>query len=402
MAARRRILFVDHAPGPLGGAEVNLVELLSHPAARARWDAQVACAPSGALAEALTRSGTIRHDYRNGVAAETSRPAARRLRTLFRLGGRRDRKAATARLRDIIAGLRPEAVVSCASHDHFAAGTAAGESGVPSLWWVNENLSADFFSWPARRSFASEALRHATRLIPVSAYGSRALVQAGVPADRIQVIHNGIPLRLYKRSPSSLIRDQLRMAPGEPLIGLIGKVTPWKGQQFFLELAERWAAQRRPGRFVLCGPVLPEDEAFFTSLRDYVRKHRLGSRVRFLPPPATDAAMLSQLDVLLHCSLKPEPFGRILIEAMAVGVPVIGARDGGVPEIITPGVDGGLAGPGDHEEYLAQLTALLGNPAMRESWIPAARRTVQKRFTLDRVFADFERVLQEIAPLKPD
>ncbi|MEN9676118.1 MAG: hypothetical protein RIS76_2014 [Verrucomicrobiota bacterium] len=398
MASRRKVLFVDHAPGPLGGAEVNLVELLSHPAARLRWDAQVACAPAGALAAALARHGVVRHDYQNGPLGGAPRPAAGRIRTLFRLGGRVDRKAAANRLRDIIAGFQPDAVVSCSSHDHFAAGTAAAEGRVPSVWWVNENLSADFFSWPARRSFASEAVARATRLIPVSAYGRDALVAAGIPADRITVIHNGLPLRQYRRSPSTLLRDQLRLTPGEPLIGLLGKVTPWKGQQFFVELAERWAAQRRPGRFIICGPVLPADDTFSASLRDYVRTHRLGNRVRFLPPPPTDAATLSQLDVLLHCSLKPEPFGRVIIEGMAVGVPVIAARDGGVPEIITPGVDGGLARPGNHEEYLAQLTALLGNTVMREGWITSGRRTVQQRFTLERVFADFEQVFLGLAP----
>lgn len=397
MSSRRRILFVDHAPGPLGGAEANLLELLSHPAALAQWDAQVACAPAGLLSAALARKGIVRHDYEHGPGGSLARPDAGRLRTLFRLGGGRDRKAATARLRDIIAGFSPEAVVSCSSRDHFAAGLAASESRVPSLWWVNENLTSDFFSWAARRSFAAEAVARATRVVPVSAFGRDALVRAGVPADRITVVHNGISLRHYRRSASTLIRDQLRATPGEPLIGLLGKVTPWKGPRFFLELAARWAAQRRPGRFVVVGPTSPEDEPFAASLREFVREHRLGNRVRFLPPPANDAATLSQLDVLLHCSLKPEPFGRVIIEGMAVGVPVIAAREGGVPEIITPGVNGGLVQPGNHEEYLAQLTALLGNPTMREGWTTAARRTVQQRFTLERVFADFEQVITEVA-----
>lgn len=398
MPGRRRILFVDHAPGPLGGAEVNLVELLAHPAARAGWDAQVACAPAGPLAAALARHGVVRHDYTNGPAAGRPPLAGRGIRTLFRLGGRSDRKAAAARLKDIIAGFRPDAVVSCSSHDHFAAGTAAAESKVPSIWWVNENVSADFFSWPARRSFTSEALARATRLVAVSAFGRDALVRAGLAPERVTVIHNGIPIRHYRRSHSTLLRDQLRAAPDEPVIGLVGKVTPWKGQLFFVQLAERWAAQRRPGRFIIAGPVLPEDEAFSASLREYVRTHRLGNRVRFLPPPPSDASTLSQLDILLHCSIKPEPFGRIIIEAMAVGVPVIAARDGGVPEIITPGVNGGLAKPGNHEEYLAQLTALIGNAAMRTSWVTSARRTVQQRFTVERVYNEFEQVVKDVAP----
>lgn len=388
MNARRRILFVDRHPGPPGGAEVNLLELLAHPAARTHWDAQVACPPAGATASALREQRIIRHDIDPGSGGP-------RLRNLIRMGSDRERTAASHRLRDILSGFKPDAVISCSPPDHLAAGIAAAGHGIPSLWWVNENLSPDFFGWPARRAFVSEALAHATRLIPVSHFGKAVLVQAGIPDQRVTVIHNGIPLRAYRRSSSTLIRDQLRIKPGEPLIGLLGKITPWKGAEFFIEIATRWAAEGRPGRFLIVGPISEGDEAFAASLRDLVRKRKLTDRISFPPPAANDAITLSQLDVLLHCSIKPEPFGRVIIEGMAVGVPVIAARDGGVPEIITPGVDGGLARPGNLDDYVAQLTALLGNAPMRSSWISAARSTVQHRFTLERVFSDFQRVLEE-------
>ncbi|MBL9176149.1 MAG: glycosyltransferase family 4 protein [Verrucomicrobiales bacterium] len=390
MNARRRILFVDRNPGPPGGAEVNLLELLAHPGAQTHWDAQVACSPASPTAAALRGQRVVRHDIDPGSGGA-------RLRNLFRIGSDRERAAASKRLRDILAGFKPDAVISCSPPDHLAAGMAAAAHGIPSLWWVNENLSPDFFGWPARRAFVSEAIAHATRLIPVSHFGKSALVRAGIPEGRISVIHNGIPLRDYRRSASTLLRDQLRIKPGEPLIGLLGKITPWKGAEFFIEIAARWASERRPGRFLIVGPIAEEDESFAATLRDLVRKRGLTDRISFPPPPAKDATTLSQLDVLLHCSVKPEPFGRIIIEGMAVGVPVIAARDGGVPEIITPGVDGGLARPGDLEDYVAQLTALLGNGPMRSAWVAAARSTVQQRFTLERVFSDFQRVLQEAA-----
>ncbi|MCW5557576.1 MAG: glycosyltransferase family 4 protein [Verrucomicrobiae bacterium] len=388
MNPRHRLLFVDGHSGPLGGAQINLLELLAHADAGRRWEVRVACCPSSPLAAALKRQRVLRHDY-------VLEAAGRGIRTLFRLGTARDREAAASRLRDVLAGFSPEAVISCSGPDHLVSGMAAAGHRIPSIWWVNEIVSPDFFSWPARRTFVSEALAHATRLVPVSEYGKRALVQAGLPPSRIRVVHNGIPLRDYRRSDSRLLRERLKLKPGEPLIGLLGRITPWKGTRFFVELAERWAAQGRPGRFVIVGPTAPEEAAFAASLRTLVRSKGLSGRVAFPPPAANDADTLSQLDVLLHCSVKPEPFGRVIIEGMAVGVPVISAKDGGVPEIVTPGVNGGLARPGDHEDYLAQLTAVLGSPSMRAAWVLAGRRTVQQRFTLDRVFDGFQRILAE-------
>ena len=81
---------------------------------------------------------------------------------------------------------------------------------------------------------------------------------------------------------------------------------------------------------------------------------------------------------------------------MAVGVPVIAARAGGVPEIVTEGVDAGLAEPSNLDSYLAQMTSLLGNAEKRAAWVLTGRRTVAQRFTLERVFADFERILGEV------
>ncbi|MCC6234089.1 MAG: glycosyltransferase family 4 protein, partial [Verrucomicrobiales bacterium] len=102
----------------------------------------------------------------------------------------------------------------------------------------------------------------------------------------------------------------------------------------------------------------------------------------------TDA--LSDLDLLVHASLKPEPFGRVLIEAMAVGVPVIAARAGGVPEIVTHELNGMLATPGDLTAYSAALGRLIQDSEYRHRMAEAGRRTVVERFSLERVVDDFE------------
>lgn len=396
MAKQRRILFVDHVSKILGGAEINLLELLALKEVRERWEAQVACPSGSPLETALARLPVPRHAYGFAPVLNEFRVVGQRFNPFAKIRAWRELQEASTRLRAILAGFRPDVVISCTNKDHFAAGAAARLASVPSLWWVNDILSSDFFNWPVRRVFVTKARHLATRLLPVSDFARAALIREGLPTGAITTIHNGIPLGQYRRSTSTLLREQLKLGTQEPLIGLVGRITPWKGQDFFLRLAQAWAALGRPGRFAIIGRAFNEDAPFETLLKEYVRANRLESRVHFIAFQPDIGSTLSQLDLLLHCSTKPEPFGRVIIEGMAAGVPVIAARAGGVPEIITEGVDAGLAEPGHVDSYLAQMTALLGNAQKRVAWAAAGPRTVERRFTVERVFADFDQVIGEV------
>ncbi|MBM3901336.1 MAG: glycosyltransferase family 4 protein [Verrucomicrobia bacterium] len=393
---RKRILFVDHVSKVLGGAEINLVELLGLPALRSRWEASVACAPGSPLETSIARAQIPRHAFGLSQSLNEMRVVGRRFSPFRAWKGWREVHAATRRLESIIAGARPDVVISCTNKDDLIAGNATRHSGTPNVWWFNDILSPEFFSWPVRRVFVQRARRQAARVITVSEFARKVLLDQGLSEDRVTTVHNGIPLDRYRRIQSSLLRDQLRIPPGEPLIGLVGRITPWKGQDFFLRLAKDWAGQGRPGRFVVIGRAFNEDAPFEASLKRFVTAQRLESRVHFVAFQADIASTLSQLDLLLHCSTKPEPFGRVIIEGMAVGLPVIAAAAGGVSEIITPGVDAGLATPGNSDAYLAQMTAILGSAEKRNAWSIAGRRTVETKFTLERVFQDFDRVATEV------
>jgi glycosyltransferase involved in cell wall biosynthesis len=98
----------------------------------------------------------------------------------------------------------------------------------------------------------------------------------------------------------------------------------------------------------------------------------------------------------LHTSLRPEPFGRVVLEAMQAGVPVIAARAGGVPEIITPGEHGLLAEPGDVLEYYRQLERLMAAEPERCQLRSAALARVKGQFSVNRVSQQLSRLLKEL------
>jgi glycosyltransferase involved in cell wall biosynthesis len=123
----------------------------------------------------------------------------------------------------------------------------------------------------------------------------------------------------------------------------------------------------------------------------------LGGRVHFLGNRDDVPEILAALDVLVHVPSAPEPFGRVVAEAMAVGKPVIAARAGGLPEIVEDEVTGLLVPPGDVAATAAALTRLLRDPALRARLGAAGRRQAEQRFDpgmhAERVMAAYREVL---------
>jgi glycosyltransferase involved in cell wall biosynthesis len=233
-------------------------------------------------------------------------------------------------------------------------------------------------------------------LVVVSEYARRALLREriGRPED-VVTIHNGLPLERYERQPRGTLRTRLNLPDSAWLVGSLGRFTRWKGQGLFLRIAEEYIRRNPRAHFALIGHAFNEDQPFERELREFVRIRGLRERIHFVPFQRDVTVALSDLDVLLHTSEKPEPFGRVIIEAMSVGVPVIAARDGGVPEIITEGHDGLLATPGSLNEYLAAMDRLLLDETLRARLSEAARETVARRFSVKRVGAEFERLFRE-------
>lgn len=391
----KRVLFVDHARRILGGAEINLVELLAEVSQNRHWTCACACPRGSPLGEALQSIGIPQYDYGLAAAANELRVVGRRFSLRDSLRGWRAVESSGRALKKIIADVAPDAVISCTNKDHFCAVSACAASRTPSVWWVNDIVSPAFYPKPARLAFRLKA-RHARRLITVSEFTRQSLLHEGLPAARVTTIHNGIPLERYQPTGRGRWRREFGLPAHEPLAGLVGRFTPWKGQDFFLRLAQAWIRQHPRGHFVLIGQAFNEEQEFEAALRQFVAAQALGQRVHFVPFQEHIAAVLGDLDALLHTSLRPEPFGRVIIEAMAAGVPVIAARAGGVLEIITEGVDGLLAEPGDLKSYLGQLDKLFKSASLAGALASAARATVRRRFTVGRVREQFEQVLREI------
>ena len=189
-----------------------------------------------------------------------------------------------------------------------------------------------------------------------------------------------ITLRIVCASSScdrAALRTDLGL-PDAPLIGLVAQFVPWKRHDLFLDALTRIVD--RPWHAVLAGAELHHDADYLDALRARLAAPPLTGRVTWLPWQEEPARLLAALDVLALTSAR-EPFGRVLIEAMASGTPVVAVNEGGPAEIVTDGVTGRLV-PADAGALADALAALLSDPALRARYGAAGRTHVLSTYGL--------------------
>ncbi len=210
---------------------------------------------------------------------------------------------------------------------------------------------------------------------------------------RVRPVLNGIdPRRFAPEGPRALGADG-------PLVGMVGIITPWKGQELFLHAAREVARARPQARFAVVGAAVydtDDRDGCERRLRRLARDLGLGARLHFAGFHEDVGAVMRSLDVLVHASTRPEPFGRVIVEGMACSRAVVAAASGGVPEIVTDGVDGLLYPMGDAGALARAVIRLLDDEALRARVGRAGRETVLKRFTVDRYVGGIERVYLEL------
>ena len=217
------------------------------------------------------------------------------------------------------------------------------------------------------------------RFFPVSQALSDVLVQrCRVPAARVRVIRNGIDMTRFAPSPP---RDGA-VTKG-PIIGTLARLVPSKGIRILLDALLRLLPEY-PEALLLVGGAGEEQEA----LERQARALSIADRVVFVGPVQVPRDFYRRLDLFVLPSLD-EWFGLVLVEAMSMGVPVLGTRVGGVPEIVTHGVNGWLVKPGDSAALAAGLRTLWADPSLRRQVAEEGRRTAV-RFDVTRAAAELQ------------
>lgn len=271
---------------------------------------------------------------------------------------------------------------------------AAQASGIPCVLHVRNLHEA----LPKRLLYGTLARLPAVRLVIANSAASAGPYRR--PAGRkVVVVPNGVDLDEYREAalPRGTLRRELGAGPDTVLVGFTGQLIPRKG----IDPLVRAAARLLPGRphllFVAAGEVPVGSPAdFLARYRALAGELGIADRFRFVGFRPDVRPLVVDFDLLVLPSFQ-EPFGRSLIEAMALGRPVVATRVGGVPEVVTDGEDGILVAPGDVDQLAAAIGALVDDPIRRAAMGRAARRAVERRFDVAVLTRRMEDLLEEVA-----
>lgn len=261
-------------------------------------------------------------------------------------------------------------------------GFAARLAGCPHLWHVREIPPAIPVARPA---LGRMVLGLSRMVVCMTQACANALFGRRAGDRRIRFLSEGLDLSEWSRTQvSRSIRHELGIAPGVPVVGFVARIDPWKGLDVFIDAASRIAAEFPDVVFLVSGDAPAGFEAYRAKMEARVTALGLGHRIRFLGwryRLGDIPALMADLDVFCHTSIAPEPFGLVIIEAMAMGCPVIAARAGGPVEIVEDGVSGLLTRPGDSVALAAAIRDLLIRPDRRSRLAVAGRARVEAAYS---------------------
>jgi glycosyltransferase involved in cell wall biosynthesis len=222
------------------------------------------------------------------------------------------------------------------------------------------------------------------------------------------VVSNGVDLWRFAPTPKTYwIHDQLALPHSARLIGMPAVFARWKGHLKVVEAFERAAARLEDVHLVLVGGPIYDTAAEKGYAEELVRRVRrssapgvegpqpLSDRIHFVKFHPEPWRLYPEFDLVVHFSLRPEPFGRVITEAMASGVPVIAADAGGPREIVEDGVTGWRVPSGDVLALSERMVSALA--ADTSPMRAAARRAAEERFSADRFAREVAEVLRRVA-----
>ncbi|WP_419885833.1 glycosyltransferase family 4 protein [Paenibacillus sp. B-A-8] len=365
-----RVAYIDHTAKWSGG-EVALFNILTH--IGEQIDPLVILAEDGALAERLREKGmdvriipldeSIRSRGRNAV--NLGAPAA-----AFKL------LAYGRKLAPLLKAEKVDCVHTNSLKSALYGAIAAKIAGVPLIWHIRDHIGA-----PYLKPVVAKGIRLLSRLLPngVIANSHSTLNALELPRSKktlvvysafAKAIGNGIGMRDQK----------------EFNVLLVGRLAHWKGQHIVLEAAKSFKNEPRV-KFWLAGDALFGEEAYKQELLQKIKNDEL-TNVSMLGHVDDIQGLMNTADLLIHTSVTPEPFGQVIVEGMAAGLPVVASNEGGPVEIVVPGETGLLIEPGNAAILADSIKWMLDHPEERRRMADNGMKRVKEQFVIENTVKD--------------
>ncbi len=261
------------------------------------------------------------------------------------------------------------------------------------MYHLHDILSLDHFSATNRRIAVTLANR-AALVIANSQASQAAFIAAGGRKDIVEFVYNGFDLTKYQNLPAATaIKQQLGIDEDKFVVGHFSRLSPWKGQHILLE-----ALTHCPKKAIalLIGDALFGEQDYVQQLHAQVAELNLENRVKFLGFRDDVTSLMAACDMVTHTSTVAEPFGRVIVEAMLCGTPVVATKAGGALELVESGKTGWLVDPGDVTELAAAINACIAQPQQSTSMAQAAKLQAIQRFDVAAIDQQIAKLLHKV------
>lgn len=362
-----QVAYLVHS-GAESGAELSLATSLAHwPEGEPR--PVVLMAEDGPVVARFVAAGA---DVRVGATSRSlvalRRGSAGGRRLLAAVGGLRDAARTTAR---DLADAGADVVVATSLKSLAYGWLAARRRRLPVVWSLHDRVAGDYFpGW----------------VVPLLRYAAPRLV-SGIIVNSRSTLSTIRPGRtpVLVAYPAMELPDVDAERPAAPLrrVGILGRLAHWKGQDVFLEAFARAFADRPEVEAVVIGGALFGEDDYERELVELADTPPLRGRVTFTGHVADPWPQLTGLDVLVHASRTPEPFGQVVVQGMWMGCAVVATTPGGPSEVITPGRDGMLV-PCDDVPALAAALRHLGQDDEGRVELGRAAKATAARYAIER------------------
>jgi glycosyltransferase involved in cell wall biosynthesis len=376
---RKTILFFDHT-ARLGGGEIalfNLVRALDY----SRYLPVVVLGANGRFQEKLCNAGIETHVIPLDPTIGETRKETLGLRSTLRAPMLLGLAVYCWKLAAFIKQRRVDALHTNSLKADLLGALSARLAGVRLIWHVRDRIDRDYLPAPAAKAF-----RWFCRVLPdyVIANSAATMASLGMKAGRRQsVVHDGV----------SEVSPSVSSAATQPMIvGLVGRIAPWKGQQVFLQAAHL-VRQRFPNvRYQIIGSAMFGEETYERELRALTSSLGLDDVLEFTGFLENVREAIGRLELLVHASITGEPFGQVVTEGMALGKPIVATNGGGIPEIVKHLRTGLLVSMGSAEEMAKAILWLLEDPMRARLMGEAGRERVHEHFMISQTAREIERV----------
>ena len=419
--SRTTILFFDHT-AKMGGGEISLFNLVTH-LDKQRFEPVVVLASDGVLRERLSAVGIethvlplssevtqVRKDNLTGPRAVSPAQVFEIARYVWRLRG--------------FARRRGVDILHTNSLKADIIGALAGRlADLPVVWHVRDRIADDYLPSTATRVF-----RVLCRFLPdhVVVNSAATLEALQLPArHRARVIYNGI---IHDGLPLPELMDDEGQPPNAQntaptaaaptaatptaatspesadgasdedasIIGLVGRISPWKGQDIFLRAAAQVKERYPKTRFQIIGAPLFGEEEYEAEMRELCSQLDLDQNVEWLGFRTDVPELIERMTILAHASKTGEPFGQVVVEAMMARRPLVATNGGGVPEIVIDEETGLLVPMNDAPAMATALLRLLDEPEWAKKVGQAGYERATQHFTIAHTVAKIHHLYKDV------